>query len=352
MKLRSRGVAVLVLAIVLLAAAGAAAVAEARIAPDSTRFLIRVLDPATGADVVPPIRPYGPGFRGGINVAATDVNGDGVSEIVASPRVGARPVRVFEADGTRLGGFFPFGKRFRGGVFVAVGDLTGDMRHEIVTGAGAASPRVNVWSYVTVDYLKLAGFLAYDSSFRGGVRVAAGDVNGDGKSEVIASPGPGAPPRVRVFGPKGEPVSSFLAFAARFRGGVFVAAGDVDGDGRSEVIFSSQSNPFVGMQRLGLRIAHRPWGRSYDGGLRVAAGDVNGDGRADIITGPGPGVRARVRTFTGLELGPLAGFRVFFGRRYRGGVSVAAGDVNGDKRFEIIAAPTNQKPRRPKPRTG
>ncbi len=43
------------------------------------------------------------------------------------------------------------------------------------------------------------GFFAYNPSFTGGVRVATGDVNGDGAAEVITSPGQGGGPHVRVF---------------------------------------------------------------------------------------------------------------------------------------------------------
>ena len=62
-------------------------------------------------------------------------------------------------------------------------------------GAGGA-PEVKVF-----DANETAGvdFLAYDASFRGGVRVATGDVNGDGYPDIITVPGPGGGPNVRIL---------------------------------------------------------------------------------------------------------------------------------------------------------
>jgi hypothetical protein len=60
------------------------------------------------------------------------------------------------------------------------------------------------------------------------VRVAAGDLDGDGAAEIVTSPGPWHTPLVRVYhtyanGALGE-MSSFYAYDPGFNGGVFVAA--------------------------------------------------------------------------------------------------------------------------------
>ena len=69
--------------------------------------------------------------------------------------------------------------------------------------------------------------------------------------------------------------------------------------------------------------------------MTVAAGDVNGDGRADIITGAGPGGGPHVRVFSGVDLSELASF-YRLRPDFAGGVSVAAGDINGDGLADII----------------
>ena len=68
----------------------------------------------------------------------------------------------------------------------------------------------------------------FDAGFAGGVRVAAADVNGDGRADIIAGAGPGGAPHVRVFsGLDLSPLSSFFAFEPEFTGGVFVAAATI-----------------------------------------------------------------------------------------------------------------------------
>lgn len=74
----------------------------------------------------------------------------------------------------------------------------------------------------------------YESAFRGGVRVAVGDLTQDGYPDVVVAPGPGGGPRVRVLdGKTGDqipgPLGSFWAFDPDFLGGVHVASADVDG---------------------------------------------------------------------------------------------------------------------------
>jgi hypothetical protein len=72
---------------------------------------------------------------------------------------------------------------------------------------------------------ELASFYAYTTAHRGGVTVAAGDVNGDGRADIITGAGPGGSPHVRVFSGRDlSELASFYAYHPAFTGGVFVAA--------------------------------------------------------------------------------------------------------------------------------
>src|SRR4029078_1987124 len=90
---------------------------------------------------------------------------------------------------------------------------------------------------------KINTFYAFSSKYTGGVRVASGDVNGDGYNDVIVGTGNSGGARVRVFDghntdSPGKPVLLYdiHAYSNGYRGGVYVASGDVDGDGKSDII--------------------------------------------------------------------------------------------------------------------
>ena len=114
--------------------------------------------------------------------------------------------------------------------------MTGDGFDDIITAAGpGGGPHVQIFDGTTGNLVR--GFFAYDPTFAGGVTVAAGDVDGDGKADIVTGAGAGGGPHVRVFdGATGAVVREFFAYDPSFTGGVFVAAGDVDGDGKADVI--------------------------------------------------------------------------------------------------------------------
>ena len=68
----------------------------------------------------------------------------------------------------------------------------------------------------------LASFTAYAPAMRGGVWVAAGDLTGDGVSEVVTGSGPGYTPQVRVFSGTGQVLTKLVAAAPGDRHGVMV----------------------------------------------------------------------------------------------------------------------------------
>ncbi|MBX9623119.1 MAG: FG-GAP-like repeat-containing protein, partial [Gemmataceae bacterium] len=146
------------------------------------------------------LAPFGEGFAGEVRVATGDLTGDGVDDIVTAAGPGGGPhVKVFDgATGAELLSFYAFEPAFAGGVFVAAGDVTGDGRADIVVGAGAGGgPHVRVFDGRTGTVV--SSFFALDTAFAGGVMVAVGDLNGDGRADVVTTPGAGGGPRVQAF---------------------------------------------------------------------------------------------------------------------------------------------------------
>ena len=80
------------------------------------------------------------------------------------------------------------------------------------------APMVQVYN---PDGTLLYSFQAYDATFRGGVRVAVGDVTGDGVADVVTAPGAGARSQIKVFdGTSGTEIANVMAYQESFRGGV------------------------------------------------------------------------------------------------------------------------------------
>lgn len=78
---------------------------------------------------------YGPGWRGGINVAAGDINNDGQAEIVTGPRAGGGPdLKVFSLDGNLLAQFLAYDKNFLKGIKPSLTDVNSDGNLEILVG--------------------------------------------------------------------------------------------------------------------------------------------------------------------------------------------------------------------------
>ena len=275
------------------------------------------------------------GLAAGASVAAADLTGDGRAEIVlgSGPTFGEERVAVFGPTGAPLGGFTYDEPFFAGGVRVALGDVLGDGQPEIVTAPGAGrAPEIRVYDHEFAAIRNpVASFLAYGSAFSGGVYVATGDVLGDRRPEIVTAPGPGLEPRVKLFAADGRELGSFLAFEADYRGGVRVALGDVDADGKAEIAVGRAAGPpqlRILDARGEQRIAIVP--PTAGSGVEFGLADLAGDGRSELlISDPsGPGVLAILDSATGSVLA-----------RFPGRAGRATGlDVDGDGRDEIVVA--------------
>jgi hypothetical protein len=267
-------------------------------------------------------------FTGGVRVAVADFSGDGLLDIVVGTGPGA-PTRVRVLDGKTKAELFtvdPFEASFTGGVFVAAGDVTGDGKADLViTPDEGGGPRVRIFD--GAGFALRADFFGIDDpAFRGGARAAVGDVNGDGVGDLLVAAGFGGGPRIAVFDGKTllDPlpavvgalppklVGDFFVFEDTLRNGVFIASGDLDGDGFAEVI--AGGGPGGGPRVFALsgkdllsgtqtQVANFFAGDTENrGGIRLAVKNLDNDTRADLVAGAGTGAGSRVTGYLGRNI--------------------------------------------------
>lgn len=217
----------------------------------------------------------------------------------------------------------------------------------VVTGAGpGGGPHVRVFNSNGQAESQPNRLFAYANSYRGGVRVAAGDIDQDGTDEIITGTGENGGPHLRVFEKDGHVRGiEFFPFAKSFRGGMDVASGDFDGDGKADIAVSqfSKGQAWVKVYRYNsaraILFESNVFG-NLECGATVAMGDVDDDNRAELIVGAGRCSDPYVKVFD-YDPARKEGFQkpIFyqFKDTFSGGkgVDVAAADVDGDGKAEI-----------------
>jgi len=178
--------------------------------------------------------PFGKNLKGELSLAYNKETG-----LIAVARQDENSeVKIYDLDLNLKKTFFPF-PRTIGGVKLALGDVNGDGATEIIVGQNKTRSQVKIFSLVGKQLGST--FYAFGSTFKGGVNLASGDVNGDNKDEIIAGAGTGQP-QIRIFNDKGKQiVKSFLGASAKVKAGVKVSAADIDGDGLDEIISLSEN---------------------------------------------------------------------------------------------------------------
>jgi hypothetical protein len=134
--------------------------------------------------------PFEESHRGGVDVAVGNVDGGKESEIiVAKNTFGTAHVKVYKTDLSKriLGDFFAFPETHREGANVTSGDIDRDGEDEVIVGSNGNGPHVR--TFEAWGYPKTWDVKPYEEDFRGGVRVAIGNVDKSSANEIVAVPG-------------------------------------------------------------------------------------------------------------------------------------------------------------------
>lgn len=275
--------------------------------------------------------------------------------IIVGASSGTPPeVRLYAPDGTLKVAFNAYEEHFKGGVQVGMGDVDGNGTTEIVTAPGPGSdPQIRIFN---LNGQFITAFYAYDLGFHGGVNIAVGDIEGDGKVEIVTAPKRGGGPNVRIFGLRSggfaPTTENFSAYDPKFHGGVNVALGDIDGDGQKDIVTAPESGGGPQLRIFSFKIGiYRPsilglmaYDPNFRGGVNVAAGDIDGDGHAEVVTAPqrGGGPHVRIFGYTAQkDLGLRSPGFMAYDKNFTGGVHLAVIDLDNDGTAEIVTTPAS-----------
>ncbi|MBI3845179.1 MAG: VCBS repeat-containing protein [Planctomycetes bacterium] len=292
------------------------------------------------------------------SVALSDVDGDGFLDIVTANAGGQDLAAFFHP---RRGTFSLDARGPLGGatitskpVGVAVGDLDGDGDLDLVC-ANQFGDSLTVFRQTTPSQFNLApgGILSDPASTIFPLAVAAGDLNGDGRLDIVS-----ANRNTHTLGLFYQTTPGLFAFVGTLpvpfdpdRDASFgsLALADLNDDGHIDIVFANEATDalevFLQASRggfgAGSEVRHLSDPDAFFGPDSVAVADIDGDGLLDVVCAN--------PVFDNLAIFYAVSPRVFATTAQTvdsrgatsGPISVAVGDVDGDGRPDLVCANQN-----------
>jgi len=316
--------------------------------PSATNFLPAVLYSTNGYEV--------------ISITVADVNGDGKPDVIATDQCTDHTCTIKSVVSVMLGngnGTFqtpvPYGSAGISPTFVATGDVNGDGKLDLLV-TNACSDSTCTTSSVAVLLGNGDGTfqapVAYLTGGNSPFSVSIGDMNGDGKADlVVADSRPGT---IAVLLGNGDGTfQTAVTYPSGGDGTGITALADVNGDGKLDVLVPVVDPVTAQIGEVGVLIGNGDGtlqtsviylsGGDSPGGL--AAADVNGDGKIDLVVSNTCRLNNGActgQTVVGVLLGNGDGTFQTVKTYGSGGAlapgSIAVKDMNGDGKLDIVVA--------------
>jgi hypothetical protein len=275
------------------------------------------------------------------DIAVADVNGDGKPDVLtANYGSNSAGVLLGNGDGTFQAATVYATSAVNGRpVGIAVADVTGDGKPDLLT-ANSYGYSVSLFAGTGTGTFQAPVSYSFGTT-SAPLDVVVADINGDGRPDVLAANAGNNTVGTLVnlgsgnFQPAIYPVGTGASFVP-----YGLAVGDVNGDGRPDVVTANQGNSTVSLL-LNNGPAFPAFGRAVsfqDSGSpeNIALADINADGRADLLTAnPGDAaVGVLLADGTG-AFQPLARYSAGAGSAPYG---IMVADVNGDGRPDVLTS--------------
>ena len=287
-----------------------------------------------------------------------DLDGDNELDLVTVPTAGKHSqISAFTTDGASLASIYPFGKDFKGGVSLAATDLDNDNKQELIVAPKSAyvavvkvySYRANTRQFKLIDQIRV-----WDTAYNQGLNLASGNFDNK-KGEEVAVSAIAENKEVLIYQwlPKKRTLAKWMNFTSFSNdqeiNGVSLAMGDLNDDGTEELALGAQNNGRTleiykyqtGKTQPELINRRAVFGNDYQGGFDLAVGNLNQNPREEIVVIPHTPQTASGKILV-LKLKNIKqinkiAFKRPFGKN-ASSFNLALADLNGDWQQEIIVA--------------
>ncbi|HLD21635.1 MAG TPA: hypothetical protein VJB65_01940, partial [Patescibacteria group bacterium] len=299
---------------------------------------------------------------GGFESHWGDIDGDQKMELLVVPINGTRaPLKIFDDTGEELASIFPFGEQFEGGIVVVTGDIDNDEKEEIIVGPQSdyrSTMHVYTYNGELQQIEKIQTLQAFkDTQYTDGLMLQAGDINGKRGMEIIIAPR-STKQIIRVY--RWSPSQQKLRSWKKYRpftiddqnatAGFSIATGDVNFDGKEEIVLGSLSGDSriqviaykSKKQRLKQISSIYAFGKQFSGGVSLEVGNIRKNAKDEIVVvgKTNATLQNKIKVYSinaKNRLIHVSSVRPF-GNIVDGGIALSLIDIDGDDKKELVTA--------------
>lgn len=279
------------------------------------------------------VYPFGKNYGFQYQTGASDLNLDGKTDLVVAGEK-QKLIKIYKYKNQRFKLYKKL-KPFKSAnkLYFELGDVSkkysGD---ELIVWAGNNS-KVKVYSFTRAGKFKLLkSFSPYGSMYDvDNMALGIGDVNNKGLSEIIIAPKNGVKTPMKIYRFKGKKKKLKMAAKKKIFGGdvvmdVDILTGDVNADGRAEILVAEgdgllliRAYKLKGKKKIKLLKKIRPF---KSGKINVQAGDLNHDGRAEVVVSQESGKAVKIYRFISKKFKKQKLIKPY-GKKFMKGVNVS-----------------------------